>query len=92
MNEICVDDELGAVVRWNVGEDLVELTEYFPLKGVLHPAHTRHYINGKLRMEIDQKFSVIDGPVDWIATPSFSPRHSGPMRDQDPGTMCKYTR
>ena len=29
------------------------------------PAHIRHYINGKLRMEIEQKFSVIDGPIDW---------------------------
>ena len=67
MNEICVDDELGTVVPWNVGEDLLELTEYFPLEGVLHPARTRHYIKGKLRMEINQKFSVIDGPVDWTA-------------------------
>jgi len=67
LNEICVDDELGAVVRWNVAEDLVELTEYLPLEGVLHPAHMRHYINGKLRMEIDQRFSVIDGPIDWTA-------------------------
>jgi hypothetical protein len=66
-NEICVDDELGSVVRWNVGEDLVELTEYSPLEGVLQPAHIRHYINGKLRMEIDQKFTVIDGPIDWTA-------------------------
>jgi len=67
LNEICVDDELGTVVPWNVGEDLLELTEYFPLEGVLHPARTRHYIKGKLRMEINQKFSVIDGPVDWTA-------------------------
>ena len=66
-NEICVDEELGSVVRWNVGEDLVELTEYFPLEGVLHPAHIRHYINAKLRMEIEQKFTVIDEPIDWAA-------------------------
>jgi Gram-negative bacterial TonB protein C-terminal len=66
-NEICVDEELGSVVRWNVGEDLVELTEYFQLEGVLHPAHIRHYINGKLRMEIEQKFTVIDEPIDWAA-------------------------
>lgn len=67
LNEICVDVELGSVVRWNVGEDLVELTEYKPLEGVLHPGHMRHFINDKLRMEIDQKFSVIDGPIDWAA-------------------------
>jgi hypothetical protein len=29
------------------------------LLGVLLPAHIRHYINGTLRMEIEQKFSVI---------------------------------
>lgn len=67
LNEICMDEELGSVVRWNVGEDLVELTEYFQLEGVLHPAHIRHYIDGKLRMEIEQKFTVINGPIDWAA-------------------------
>ena len=66
-NEICVDEELGALIRWNVGEDLIENTGYFPFEGILLPAHIRHYINGKLRMEIEQKFSVIDGPIDWAA-------------------------
>lgn len=66
-NEICVDEELGTVIRWNVGEDLVESTEYSAFEGILLPAHIRHYINGKLRMEIEQKFSVIDGPIDWAA-------------------------
>lgn len=66
-NEICVDEEPGSVIRWNVGEDLVESTDYSPFEGVLLPAHIRHYINGKLRMEIEQRFSVIDGPVDWAA-------------------------
>ena len=66
-NEICVDDQLGCVVRWNVGEDLVDLTDYAAFEGVLLPAHVRHYINGQLRMELDQKFTAIDGPVDWAA-------------------------
>jgi hypothetical protein len=66
-NEICVDEEQGNVIRWNVGEDLVESTDYAAFEGVLLPAHIRHYINGKLRMEVEQKFSVIDGPVDWAA-------------------------
>jgi len=66
-NEICVDEELGSLIRRNVGEDLVENTDYSPFEGVLLPAHVRHYINGKLRMEIEQKFSVMDGPIDWAA-------------------------
>jgi hypothetical protein len=66
-NEICVDEELGNVIRWNVGEDLVESTDYSAFEGVLLPARIRHYINCKLRMEVEQKFSVIEGPVHWAA-------------------------
>lgn len=66
-NEICVDEELGAMVRWSVGEDLVEDTEYAQFEGMWLPGSIRHYINGKLRMEIEQKFRVIDGPIDWAA-------------------------
>jgi len=66
-NEICVDEELGTLIRRNVGEDLVENTDYSQFEGILLPAHIRHYINGKLRMEIEQKFIVIDGPIDWAA-------------------------
>ena len=66
-NEICVDAELGTLVRWNVEEDLIENTEFFRFEGILVPARIRHYIHGKLRMEIEQKFSVIEGPIDWAA-------------------------
>ena len=72
-NEICVDEEQGNVARWNVGEDLVDLTDYSAFEGVLLPAHIRHYINGKLRMEVEQKFSVIDGPMDWAALTPANP-------------------
>jgi hypothetical protein len=73
-NEICVDEELGTLIRWNVGEDLIENTDYSLFEGVLLPAHIRHYINGKLRMEIEQKFSVIDGPIDWAALTPPNPQ------------------
>lgn len=66
-NEICVDNELGNLIRWNVGEDLIENSDFSSFEGMLLPAHIRHYINGKLRMEVEQKFSVIDGPIDWAA-------------------------
>jgi hypothetical protein len=66
-NEICVDEELGNLIRRSVGEDLVENTEYSLFEGIWLPERIRHYINGKLRMEIEQKFSVVDGPIDWAA-------------------------
>jgi len=66
-NEICFDDELGALVRWNVAEDLIEDADYVSFEGVLMPQTIRHYINGKLRMEVQQKFSVIEDPIDWDA-------------------------
>jgi hypothetical protein len=73
-NEICVDDELGNLVRWNVDEDLIEDTDFSSFEGILLPAHIRHYINGKLRMEIEQKFSVIEGPIDWVALTPPNPQ------------------
>lgn len=66
-NEICVDDDLGTLVRWSVGGEVIENTDYSSFEGIWLPAHIRHYIDGKLRMEVDQKFSVIDGPIDWAA-------------------------
>jgi len=90
-NEICVDDELGMLLRWNVGEDLIEDTDYSSFEGVLLPAHIRHYIDGKLRMEIEQNFSVMKDPIDWAAlTPpdaitlrSCHPYHA-PVRQSTP--------
>jgi len=76
-NEICVDEELGTLIRSNVGEELVENTDYSAFEGVEMPAHIRHYINGKLRMEIEQKFSVIDGPIDWA---NLTPAHPVTLR------------
>jgi hypothetical protein len=66
-NEICVDEERGTLARWHVGEDLVEQTDYVQLEGVWMPTHIRHYINGTLRMEIEQKFSAVERPIDWAA-------------------------
>jgi Gram-negative bacterial TonB protein C-terminal len=64
-NEICVDSERGTLIRWNVGDDLIEDTDYSQFQGVWWPTHIRHYINGSLRMEIEQTFTVIDGFIDW---------------------------
>ena len=66
-NEICVDADLGTLVRWNVGDDSIEDTDYSQFEGVWWPAHIRRYIDGKLRMEIEQTFTLIDGRIDWAA-------------------------
>lgn len=66
-NEICVDEELGTLIRWNVGEDLIENTDFSFFEGIWLPTRIRHYINGTLRMDIQQTFSVLDGPIDWAA-------------------------
>ena len=77
LNEICFDDELGALVRWHVAEDLIEDSDYVSFEGVLMPRTIRHYINGKLRMEVKQEFSVIEGPIDWAA---LTPPDAHPLR------------
>jgi Gram-negative bacterial TonB protein C-terminal len=82
-NEICVDDELGFLLRWHVAEDFIEDTDYVSFESMWLPTHIRHYINGRLRMDVEQKFTVIDGPIDW---PSLTP--------PDPATLtsCKQYR
>jgi TonB-like protein len=76
-NEICVDDELGVLLRWHVGEDMIEDSDYTSFEGMWLPTHIRHYINGRLRMEIEQKFAVIDGPIDWA---SLTPPNPATLR------------
>ena len=66
-NEICTDTEQGMVVLWHVGDELIENTDFISFEGMLLPTHIRHYVNAKLRMDVEQKFSLIDGPIDWEA-------------------------
>ncbi|HKM90269.1 MAG TPA: energy transducer TonB [Candidatus Acidoferrales bacterium] len=83
-NEICVDEERGTLIRWDVSPDLVEDTDYVQFEGVWLPAHIRHYINGTLRMEIEQKFSAVGRPIDWAA---LTPPHPHTL-----GTCHPYRR
>jgi hypothetical protein len=66
-NEICVDAEQGPVLRWSVGDELVEDSGYYMFEGVWRPAHIRQYLNGRLRMEIEQKLTLIEGTIDWAS-------------------------
>ena len=72
-NEICVDDEQGTLVRWRVGNERVENTDFFSFEGMLLPGRIRHYINGELRMEVEQQYSVIEEPIDWAALTPANP-------------------
>jgi Gram-negative bacterial TonB protein C-terminal len=73
-NQICIDSELGTLIRWNVGNERMEYSDYSQFQGVWLPAHTEHYINGRLRMVIDQTFSIIQGAIDWASLTPPSPR------------------
>jgi TonB family protein len=63
-NEICVDTERGVVLRWRVGDEYIENTEFFRVGNLYEPAHIRRYLRHQLQMEIDQQMKLIDGPVD----------------------------
>ena len=80
-NEICVDEERGTLGRWRVGSDLIDDTDYVQFEGVWMPTHIRHYINGTLRMEIEQKFSTVRRPIDWA---SLTPTHGNTFRECHP--------
>ncbi|HKV23373.1 MAG TPA: energy transducer TonB [Candidatus Acidoferrum sp.] len=66
-NEICLDTENGTLLRLSVGNEVTENADFFDFEGMLLPKHIRHYINGTLRMEIEQQFTRIDTPIDWTA-------------------------
>jgi hypothetical protein len=72
-NEICVDAERGTVLRWNVGDQLIEDSDYSTFQGSWIPEHIRLYVGGKLRMEIGQKLSLMEGPIDWDALAPANP-------------------
>jgi hypothetical protein len=63
-NELCTDTERGVLLRWRVGDDYIENTDFFRIANLYEPAHIRRYLRGQLRMEIVQQMKAIDGPVD----------------------------
>jgi len=69
-NQMCVDSARGTLLRWHVGDELIENSEFFPVSTLWEPAHIRHYIRGALRVEIEQHISHTFVPVD---VKTFSP-------------------
>jgi hypothetical protein len=72
-NEICVDAEQGMVLRWNVGDQLIEDSDFSMFEGSWIPERIRLYVSGKLRMDIGQKLSLMPGPIDFDALAPASP-------------------
>lgn len=69
-NQICVDAERGTLLRWHVGDELIENSEFFQIARLWEPGHIRHFVRGALRLEIEQHISRTSVPVDVKA---FSP-------------------
>lgn len=63
-NQICVDNERGTVLRWQVGDELIENSDFFPVANLWEPTHMRRFVRGALQMEIDQKMTAISAPMD----------------------------
>jgi TonB family protein len=63
-NELCTDVEHGYLVRWKVGNEYIENSEYFQVGNLWEPAHMQRSIHGKLRLELTQSVKVIEGEVD----------------------------
>jgi len=63
-NQICVDVARGPVLHWQVGDEIIENSGYFKVGSLWEPAHITRNLHGILRMQIEQKITVIDGAID----------------------------
>lgn len=69
-NQICLDLERGTLLRWQVGNELIENSDFFQVANLWEPGHIRHFVRGGLRVEIEQRITRTPSPVD---VSSFSP-------------------
>ena len=63
-NQVCMDAERGVMLRWQVGDEIIENSDYFQVGSLWEPARISRNLRGALRMEIEQKISTIEGAVD----------------------------
>ena len=63
-NQICVDSERGTLLRWQVGDEVIENTDYFQIGNLWEPGHTRRFERGVVQLEIEQNMKAIEGPMD----------------------------
>jgi hypothetical protein len=57
-NQICMDTERGAVLHWQVGEEVIENTEYFQVGQLWEPGRIRRLVGGRLQLEIEQQITL----------------------------------
>jgi len=63
-NELCMDSEHGYLVRWTVGNEFIENSDFKQVGNLWEPTRIRRSLHGVLRMEIEQAVTAIDGTVD----------------------------
>ncbi len=63
-NQLCVDSENGALVRWQVGDEVIENSEFFQIANLWEPGHIRRFLRGALQLEIEQHMKTIEAPLD----------------------------
>lgn len=61
-NEICVDDQNGAMVFEKVGVNTTENLEFFEFAGSLIPARIRYSMKGSVRLEVQQTVRPLTEP------------------------------
>ena len=62
-------------MHWQVGADTIDNYDYFKVGDLWQPAHITRSVRGALRMEIEQKVSIIESTVD--SNMLSHPPHSG---------------
>jgi hypothetical protein len=82
-NEICVDTDRGSVIRWQVGDEVFENTDYFKVGPLWEPGQIRRYRNGQLNLEIEQHIELVKGEIDsrLFSPPTGKWNHFEPCRN-----------
>jgi hypothetical protein len=83
-NEICVDKELGTMLRFRDGAETEEYSEFFLFSGAYLPGQTEIYRNGALMIELHQKYSALPSELDMGL---FAPPPGAEIRHK-----CQQTR
>ena len=83
-NQICVDKQLGVLLRFRDGSDTYENSEFFAFAGAYLPGRIDISHNGQPLLEVHQKFTPIEGAIDPAI---FEPPAGAEIRSK-----CKESR
>jgi TonB family protein len=73
-NQICMDAQRGTLLRWQVGDEVMENADFYQVGRIWEPAHIRRFERGILKLEIDQQMSLL---VDAVDPSLFAPPPQG---------------